>query len=109
MNDFPPAGLRFSQFLAVPLLLFAALGADAPAPEIQQVERGLRSAAFFAGDPPWTLEERMRFHKVPGVSIAVFGDGRILWAKAYGVADADTGQPATPATLFQAASISKSL
>ena len=51
----------------------------------------------------------MRFHKVPGVSIAVFSDGRILWARAYGLADADTGQPATPATLFQAASVSKSL
>ena len=49
----------------------------------------------------------MRFHKVPAVSIAVFGSGKILWAKAYGLADADALSAATDATLFQAASISK--
>ena len=99
---------RFARSLAVPAVaLFILAAAEPPPPEIQAVERGLRSAALFKGDPTWTIEERMRFHKVPGVSIAVFGNGCILWAKAYGVADADTGQPATPATLFQAASISK--
>jgi CubicO group peptidase (beta-lactamase class C family) len=44
---------------------------------------------------------------VPGVSIAVIDHGRIAWTRAYGVADADSGRPVTPATLFQAASISK--
>jgi len=110
MNDFPRPVPRLPAsrlFLLVPFVLAALGAATAPPPEIQRVERGLRSAALFAGDPTWTLEERMRFHKVPGVSIAVFSDGRILWAKAYGLADADTGQPATPATLFQAASVSK--
>ena len=78
-----------------------------PPAEIQQVERGLRPAVLFKGEKTWTLEERMRFHKVPAVSIAVFGSGKILWAKAYGSADADAMTPATDATLFQAASISK--
>ncbi len=92
----------------VTAILAAALGAaEAPPPEIQQVEHGLRPAVLLKGDKTWTIEERMRFHKVPGVSIAVFGSGRILWAKAYGLADADAMTPATDATLFQAASISK--
>jgi CubicO group peptidase (beta-lactamase class C family) len=43
---------------------------------------------------------------VPGVSIAVIRDGKIEWAKGYGVASVG-GAPVTPETLFQAASISK--
>ena len=78
-----------------------------PAPEIQQVERGLRPPVLLKGTNPWTIEERMRVHRVPGVSIAVFGSGKILWAKGYGVSDADTLSPVTESTLFQAASISK--
>lgn len=92
----------------VTAILAAALGArEAPPPEIARVESGLRPAVLLKGDKTWTIEERMRFHKVPGVSIAVFGSGRILWARAYGLADADAMTPATDTTLFQAASISQ--
>src|SRR5215471_3447558 len=47
--------------------------------------------------------------KVPGVSIAVIKDFKIEWAKAYGTADVETGMPVTTDTLFQAASISKTI
>ena len=87
--------------------LAAGEAPPAPRPEVQQVERGLRPAVLLKGEKPWTLEERMRVHNVPAVSIAVFGSGKILWAKAYGSADADALTAATDATLFQAASISK--
>ncbi len=94
--------------LAVFLILAATLGAGpAPPPEIQQVERGLRPAVLLKGEKTWTIEERMRLHKVPAVSIAVFGSGKILWAKAYGPADADALSAATDTTLFQAASVSQ--
>ena len=49
------------------------------------------------------LEER----RVPGVSIAVIHDGRIDWAKGYGVREAGKSDPVDTDTLFQAASISK--
>ena len=49
-----------------------------------------------------------QFH-VPGVSIAVVKDFKIAWAQAYGTADAETGAPVTTATMFQAASISKTI
>jgi len=44
---------------------------------------------------------------IPAVSIAIIKDYKIVWAGAFGVADVETGAPATTATLFQAASISK--
>jgi CubicO group peptidase (beta-lactamase class C family) len=49
----------------------------------------------------------MQFYKVPGVSVAFFDHGKIIWARAYGLADMATKTPVTPETLFQAASISK--
>ncbi|MCU0252979.1 MAG: beta-lactamase family protein [Acidobacteria bacterium] len=45
--------------------------------------------------------------RVPGVSIALLQDGRLAWAKAWGVADAATRAPVTTETLFEAASMSK--
>ena len=49
-----------------------------------------------------------QFH-VPGVSIAVVKDFKIEWAKGYGTADVETGAPVTTDTMFQAASISKTI
>ena len=54
----------------------------------------------------FSLAERMAHHKVPGVSIAYFNDGEIVWARAWGVKDATTGEPLTTETLFQASSLS---
>ncbi len=74
---------------------------------IQRVERGLLSAY---GDPPWKrmeLAERMAYHNVPGVSIAVINDYQIEWAKGYGVLEAGKSEPVTPDTLFQVASVGK--
>jgi len=61
------------------------------------------------GEAPRTvsLAERMVELKVPAVSIAVFDEGRIAWARAWGVADRERGVLATRDTLFQAGSISK--
>ncbi|HEX2276029.1 MAG TPA: serine hydrolase domain-containing protein [Candidatus Tectomicrobia bacterium] len=52
--------------------------------------------------PP--LMERAR---VPGVALAVVEAGDVAWVRGYGWADAQTRQPVTAHTLFQAASISK--
>lgn len=57
----------------------------------------------------YTLAELMDKFGVPGVSIAVIKDFKIHWAKAYGIADIETGKKVNTETLFQAASISKTL
>ena len=56
-----------------------------------------------------TLPERMKYYNVPEVSMAFFDHGKVAWARGYGLANRATSKPITPDTLFQAASISKSL
>jgi CubicO group peptidase (beta-lactamase class C family) len=51
----------------------------------------------------------MKFYKVPSVSIAVINNGKLEWAKAYGLADLTEKRKADKNTLYQAASISKSV
>lgn len=57
----------------------------------------------------WTVKDRMAFYNVNAVSIAVIKDYKVEWTKTYGFADVTEKIPATLQTLFQAASISKSI
>ncbi len=57
----------------------------------------------------WTLKERMAFYNTNAVSIVVIKNYKVEWTKAYGYADVSEKRVATPQTLFQAASISKSI
>lgn len=76
--------------------------------DIARVEKTLLAPVTIVGQPTslGSIEERLAFHNVPAVSIAVIKNGKIAWSRAYGSAVAG-GSAATPQTLFQAASISK--
>jgi len=56
-----------------------------------------------------TIVDRMEHYNVPGVSIAVINNHKIEWAKGYGTLELGRNKSVTPDTLFQAASIGKSL
>ena len=58
-------------------------------------------------DQPYSLAAAMGEANVPGVSVAVFVDGRLAWSRAWGVLKLGGPTRVTAATLFQAASISK--
>jgi len=99
--------MRFFLLLASVSL---ALAQPSLTPEhIRAVESGLVSPVALKGRPipRFTIEERMKALNVRGVSIAVIQNYEVEWAKAYGVADLETGRPVTTETLFQAGSISK--
>jgi len=98
--------ISFGTLLLSSLIPVAASGADANG-RIERVEKGLRPPVLVEGDATWTLEERLKKFAVPGLSIAVVQDGRIVWAKGYGLADVEAKKPVTASTLFQAGSISK--
>ncbi len=79
--------------------------------DIAAIENGLLPAIQVKDDPVirYNIIERMKFHKVPGASIAVVKDGKIAWAQGYGISNTNNGSEVTVSTLFQAGSISKPL
>jgi CubicO group peptidase (beta-lactamase class C family) len=92
-------------------IFLGALAAQTPSDleeRIQRIQDRIPPATMVKGEPvPTTkLADRMAALHVPGASIAVIHDGKIEWARGFGVASVG-GSPVTPQTLFQAASISK--
>ena len=79
--------------------------------KIQQVENSL--AGWYQASPDttklWNLQDRMHYFGVQGVSIAVIHNYQLQWARGYGWADEKEKKSVDNTTLFQAASISKSL
>jgi CubicO group peptidase (beta-lactamase class C family) len=73
------------------------------------IDRGLRTIGRIAGqtDSTHALIDRMRYWRVPGVSIAVIDNFRIVHARGYGVTEFGGNTPVDTNTLFQAGSISK--
>ncbi|WP_342377589.1 serine hydrolase [Myxococcus stipitatus] len=116
--------LLSSRLLPVTLSGLTALGlltgADTPKPatqwlarpseaaRISRVEQGL-PALTLPGEAPrkMSIQDWMALYEIPGVSVAVFDRGALVWAKGYGVKEAGGSEPITVDTLFQAASISK--
>ena len=77
--------------------------------KIKQVENNLEGWVRIQGAVPGNLQERMKEINMKGLCIAVVKDYRIDWIRGYGWADEAEKIPVTAKTLFQAASISKSL
>jgi CubicO group peptidase (beta-lactamase class C family) len=93
------------------ILLFPTLsfGQAVNDTQIKKVEQGLLPAVLIKGEPGFSIAERMKLYRVPGLSVAVIKDFKIDWARAYGLKDLETSEPVTTETLFQAGSISKSV
>jgi len=53
------------------------------------------------------IPQLMQKADVPGLSIALIRDGKLVWNGAFGVANATTRKPVTSETIFEAASLSK--
>ncbi len=85
------------------------LGTPAPpdpgvAPTEPTAQGGTPIAAF-----DQKIAEFLTFLAVPGASVAVAKDGRVVYARAYGTADVTTGEPMRVEHHFRIASISKVL
>jgi CubicO group peptidase (beta-lactamase class C family) len=81
-----------------------------PVPDqIAKFESSVVRQLQIGASPVVTLAERLKALKIPGLSVAIVEDFTIRWAKGYGVRDTATREPVTAETVFQAASIAKSI
>lgn len=53
------------------------------------------------------IPELMTQADVPGMSVALIRDGKLVWNRGFGVKNAETKEPVTNDTIFEAASLSK--
>lgn len=53
------------------------------------------------------IKVQMQRHHIPGLSLTILKDGKVVKTKGYGLANLETGTPATPETVYKIASISK--
>lgn len=56
-----------------------------------------------------TVERTMKAFDVPGIAVGIVRDGKLTYAKGYGVRSVDTGHPVTPDTLYGVASNTKAM
>lgn len=77
--------------------------------DLNAIENGLLPSILVKGDSikHFNIFDRMEHYKIPGVSIAIVENGKIKWAKGYGIANTNDSSKVDINTIFQAGSISK--
>jgi len=89
------SGVSFRK--AVPLCLSLLLWACADGPAQPETYGNLTAR----------LQDFVSAYGLPGLAVGIVADGRVAYAQGFGYANAEMSTPITPATLFHAASISK--
>lgn len=77
--------------------------AQQPSPEIRPAPQG----ATVSNAVDQYIAEQMHEQRIPGLSLAVALDGRIVKQKGYGFANLEDRTPVTPDTIFESGSIGK--
>jgi CubicO group peptidase (beta-lactamase class C family) len=101
MKRFPVPGAL--PVLAAALLLHAPASSHAQARDVASHPRVRQAIALM---DVW-LDAQRDFMQLPGLSVGVVHDQRLLWSSGYGFADLQRRTPATASTLYSICSISK--
>ena len=104
--------LKMPTALLVILCILAIAGGAQGTERIQRVETGLPIMEIGEQGPVQTenlatIEDRLVYYKVPGVSIAIIDNYQIAWSKSYGMLNNNGKTPATTSSVYQAGSVSK--
>lgn len=104
-------GVNRHVFLLIVGLLVWSTSVIGQQTKIRAVENNLTASREIIFEdslvPKYNIKDRMKFYKIPSVSMAVINNGKIEWIKTYGYADVGSNRFATNSTLYQVASISK--
>jgi CubicO group peptidase (beta-lactamase class C family) len=103
-----PAGSNLFLYLYLIILLsFFLVGAVYVQPAVEESASLPEEPDYSVLEPYITAE--MKKNSVPGLSIVIFNDNKIEYCKGFGVKSSVTGNPVDEATVFKAASFSKTL
>jgi len=91
--------------LPVPALAQTDVGREGREPALRLVE----PLDALVADLDRYIPERMAEAGVPGLAVALIRDSEVVWIEGYGLANALTRRPVTPETVFEVASISKTV
>lgn len=79
-----------------------------PWPGMIGAEGVLKSAGDLdAGELDRFVRAYLEYYKIPGISIAVIKDHKVVYHRGFGVKSTRTREPVTPETMFEAASMTK--
>ena len=73
------------------------------------LKAGQNDNALLLADVEKLIPRLMREFSVPGLSAAIIRDGKLIWNKAFGVKDNASKEPVDIDTVFEAASVSKTV
>jgi CubicO group peptidase (beta-lactamase class C family) len=110
-----PAFAALAAILAIAAALTSAVcargtKAQANRDSWQQQTQEIRPAPqneIISGEVDQYIAQQMHAQRIPGLSLAVALDGRVIKAKGYGYADLEFRAPVTPDTFFESGSIGK--
>ncbi|UCE40881.1 MAG: serine hydrolase [Candidatus Aminicenantes bacterium] len=97
---------RFRQFLSFIILVLFAFGSFLKAQEAPPLKADADSQKLIA-ELEELVPELMKKADIPGMSIAVIKDGKIIWTEGFGIKNTKTGEAVTKDTIFEAASLTK--
>jgi CubicO group peptidase (beta-lactamase class C family) len=100
---------KIGYFFLLIILTFSVNGQPPNEEKIRAVENNLGGWVKIQNGAGWNILDRMAYYKVNGLSIAVIDNYKIEWVKEYGWADTAEKRKVTASTLFQAASVGKSI
>lgn len=90
-------------------VLFAAVVAGCSSPPRKPAALARGDYQYLREYLRWHIPQQMKKHRVAGASIALVDDRGLLWAEGFGYADRERGIAATPDTVYQVGSISKTV
>ena len=104
-----PLGTCMAMLAVIGVMAMPAPAMARRVPSPQPFETQFQPEIQFLGEAPvrWSLADRMKVHAVPGVSIAVIRQGKIAWARGYGVRAVGSPDRINRETVFSVGSVSK--